>query len=289
MSVRVLAPAKINLTLEVGRPRADGLHPLQSVVMFADVGDVVEADEAETLSLEIGGEFAAALGADETNLILRAARALAAEAGIAQPGARLSLEKNLPIASGIGGGSADAAATLRALNTLWRLDWSLVRLHPIARTLGADVPVCLAGAPAYMTAAGETFEPMSAPSFAAVLVNPLKPLPTADVYRRFDVMGLGRYFETKPAPEWRDVAAAFAALSAIGNDLAPPATALMPEIAEVAQALRADGRARYVALSGSGATCFALTATVADSEALADALQTARPHWWVADTLLAGA
>lgn len=289
MSVRVFAPAKVNLTLEAGRPRADGMHPLQSVVMFADVGDVVEAAESDTLSLEIEGEFAAGLAADETNLIMRAARALAAEAGIAQPRARLSLEKNLPISSGIGGGSADAAAALRALNALWGLDWPLARLQPIARTLGADVPVCLAGVPAYMTGAGETFEPMSAPSFAAVLVNPLKPLPTPDVYRRFDVMGLGRYFEIKPAPTWGDAANALSALSAIGNDLTAPATALMPEIAEVSQALRADGRARYVALSGSGATCFALTASAADSEALADALQTAHPDWWVADTLLTGA
>jgi len=289
MSVRIFAPAKINLTLEVGRPRADRLHPLQSVVMFADVGDVVEAAAAETLSLEIEGEFAAGLAADESNLILRAARALAAEAGIAQPGARLALEKNLPIASGIGGGSADAAAALRALNSLWGLDWPLARLQPIARALGADVPVCLASVPAYMTGVGESFEPISVPSFAAVLVNPLKPLATPDVYRRFDVMGLGRYFEPKPAPVWRDAARALAAISAIGNDLAAPATALMPEIAEVSQALRADGRARYVALSGSGATCFALTATAADSEALADAVQSAHPDWWVADTVLSGA
>jgi 4-diphosphocytidyl-2-C-methyl-D-erythritol kinase len=141
MSVSVFAPAKINLTLEVGRPRADGYHPLQSIVMFADVGDVVAAAPAETLSLSVGGEFGADLDAGENNLVMRAARALAEAANIAQPGAALTLEKSLPLASGMGGGSADAAATLRALNELWKLDWPLVRLQPIARALGADEPV----------------------------------------------------------------------------------------------------------------------------------------------------
>lgn len=289
MTIRIFAPAKINLTLEVGRPRDDGLHPLQSVVVFADIGDVIEAAPAQTLTLEISGEFADGLSADESNLVLRAARALAAEAGIAEPGARIFLEKNLPIASGIGGGSADAAATLRALNALWALNWPLARLQPIARTLGADVPVCLAGAPAYMTGAGEAYEPLRAPSFYATLVNPLKPLPTPDVYRRFDAMTLGKYFEPKPAPDWDDAAVALKHIAATGNDLAAPATALLPDITEVLQTLRADPRAKYVALSGSGATCFALTATPADAEALADAVQAARPDWWVADTVLSGA
>jgi len=288
MSVRIFAPAKINLTLEVGPPRADGYHPLQSVVAFADVGDVVEAAPGDGLTLSIQGEFAEALSADADNLVLRAARALAQAAGV-KHGAALTLEKNLPIASGIGGGSSDAAAALRALNALWGLDWPLERLAPIARALGADVPVCLAAKPAYMTGAGETFEALRLPSFAAVLINPLKPLPTPDVYRRFDAMKLGSAFAEKPAPYWEDRMSALADIRAIGNDLTAPAEALMPDIAEVSAALNADARALYVALSGSGATVFALIANGDEAAALADALQEKRPDWWVADTLLWGA
>jgi 4-diphosphocytidyl-2-C-methyl-D-erythritol kinase len=289
MSVSVFAPAKINLTLEVGRPRADGYHPLQSIVMFADVGDVVAAAPAETLSLSVGGEFGADLDAGENNLVMRAARALAEAANIAQPGAALTLEKSLPVASGIGGGSADAAATLRALNELWKLDWPLVRLQPIARALGADVPVCLAGAPAYMTGVGETFAPFAAPSLSAVLINPLQPLATSDVYRRFDSMGLGAAFAPKPAPDWRDAAAAFAGVAAIGNNLLTPAKVLVPAVDAIARGLADDARVRQAGMSGSGATLFALTANAEDASALADDLQTRHRNWWVADTLLSGA
>ena len=217
MSVRVFAPAKINVTLEVGRPRSDGYHPLQSVVMFADVGDVVEATPADSLSLTISGEFSADIIADESNLVLRAAHAFAEAAKIDRPCARLVLEKNLPVASGIGGGSADAAAALRALNELWGLNWPLAQLHPIALRLGADAPVCLAGVPAYMTGVGEIFTPVSASSIAAVLANPLKPLPTPAVYRRFDAMGLGGAFTERRAPSWPDAAAACAEAAAIMN------------------------------------------------------------------------
>ncbi len=289
MSVRALAPAKINLTLEVGRPRADGYHPLQSVVTFATVGDIVEAAPADTLSLKIVGEFAADLSAEVgDNLVLRAARALREVAGV-KVGAALTLEKELPVASGIGGGSSDAAATLRALNRLWGLEWPLERLLPIARTLGADVPVCLAGAAAYMTGIGATFEPIRLPSFAAVLVNPLTPLPTPAVYRQFDTQGLGGAFAARPAPFWMDRAEALAEIAAIGNDLAEPAAALAPEIAAVSQILRADPRVRYAALSGSGATVFALMANAEEATALADTVQAQRQDWWVADTQLSGA
>lgn len=288
MSIRVFAPAKINLTLQVGRPRADGLHPLQSVVVFADVGDVVEASEADAMTLSITGDFAKELVAGDDNLVLRAARALA-EAASVRAGAALTLEKNLPIASGIGGGSSDAAATLRALNELWALNLPASRLAEIARPLGADVPVCIAGAPAYMTGAGETFAPMHVPALHAVLVNPLQPLPTPSVYRQFDVMNLGGAFAESDAPNWRDTSAALAATAAIGNDLDAPARQLMPAIAEIESNLRADPRVRYAALSGSGATMFGLVDNAETAEALAHALQAAHPEWWVADTVLGGA
>ncbi len=286
MSVRVFAPAKINLTLKVGRPRADGLHPLQSVVVFADVGDVIEASSAEGLLLAIAGEFAGQLESDESNLVLRAARGLAQAAGLATPGAALVLEKNLPVASGIGGGSADAAATLRALDALWGLNLGVERLSDIGRKLGADVPVCVGGVSAYVTGAGENVQPIAAPALAAVLVNPLAPVATADVYRRFDELKLGVDLSDAPAPAWSNRAEALAAIATLGNDLEAPARALAPAIEEVKAVLNADARVDYAALSGSGATVFALVADMESAAALADNVQSAHPDWWVCDAML---
>lgn len=289
MSVRVFAPAKINLTLKVGRPRADGLHPLQSVVMFADVGDVVEAAPSDGFSLTLRGEFSEGLSTDADNLVLRAAHALAALAGVKAPGAALSLEKNLPIASGIGGGSSDAAATLRALNLLWELNLPTAQLAEIARTLGADVPVCVAAQTAFMTDAGESFRPVSAPSFAAVLVNPLIPLPTANVYRQFDRMNLGSALAPSPPPHWPDPDAALREIAARGNDLEPAARALLPELDDIAALMRNDARVLHAGLSGSGATMFALVQNSEHAEALAETWQRAHPDWWVAETMLGAA
>jgi 4-diphosphocytidyl-2-C-methyl-D-erythritol kinase len=287
MSVRVFAPAKINLTLKVGRPRADGLHELQSVVMFADVGDVVEAVSGEGLSLTVRGEFAE--GLSEDNLVLRAARALADASGLKKPGVALTLEKNLPIASGIGGGSSDAAAALRALNELWSLNLPAARLVEIAATLGADVPVCVGASTAFMTGSGETFRAMTALPFAAVLVNPLIPLPTANVYRQFDRMNLGADLSANEPPLWSNPDAALKEMAALGNDLEPAARALLPELDDIAALMRADGRAMHVGLSGSGATMFGLVQTSDHAAALAEAWQRAHPEWWVADTILGAA
>src|SRR6185312_8329200 len=162
------------------------MHPLQSVVVFADVGDIIEAETGEGLSLTITGDFADQLSeGDPENLVLRAARALAQAANV-QPDAKLTLQKDLPVASGIGGGSSDAAATLRALAVLWDLKISDEALQAVARPLGSDVSVCLSGGPAWMTGLGESWASIKAPSFAAVLVNPLKELSTLLVYREFD-------------------------------------------------------------------------------------------------------
>lgn len=283
MNVRVLAPAKINLTLQVGRPRADGLHPLESVVMFADVGDVVEAAPAATLSLEIEGPFAEGLSAGDDNLVLRAARALQRAAGV-HAGATLRLQKNLPVASGIGGGSSDAAATLKALKELWGLGLDEAALADVARPLGADVPVCVAARTAYMTGAGERFTPIRAPVLDAVLVNPLRPLATADVYRKFDAMGLGAEFRAGPSPAWETRESALEAMAALGNDLEAPARALLGELDGVAQALGADARVRYAGLSGSGATMFAIVDSAEDARALSLAL--APTGWWVRPAVL---
>jgi len=289
MSVQVFAPAKINLTLEVGRPREDGMHPLQSAVAFADVGDVITAEAGERLSLRIVGDFADQLSEGDTeNLVLRAARALAQAAGVTG-NAKLTLEKNLPVASGIGGGSSDAAATLRALNALWKLEYDAAQLQTIARGLGSDVPVCLSGAPAWMTGLGETWSSMRAPAFAGVLVNPLKEVATPLVYREFDRVRLGGEFAARAAPVWADRTEALSDVVATGNALTAAASALAPEIAVIIEILRNDARAEHAAMSGSGATCFALVENPADAEALAADLRAAHPDWWVIETELAGA
>ncbi len=280
MSVRIFAPAKINLTLQVGRARADGMHPLQSVVAFADVGDWVEAAPAETLSLDVVGPFAAALAGEADNLVLRAARALSPARG-----AMLRLEKHLPVASGIGGGSSDAAAALKALNQAWGLGLSDSELVVIAAGLGADVPVCLSARSAWMTGLGETIVPIELPPLPAVLVNPMAPLPTARVYQEFD-REPRQPLAPSPPPQWRSVAQAHAGIAAGGNDLAPAARALIPEIAAIETALSHDERVISVGVSGSGATCFALAQSADAAHAIAARVRAAHPQWWVAATLL---
>ncbi|ANP47357.1 4-(cytidine 5'-diphospho)-2-C-methyl-D-erythritol kinase [Candidatus Viadribacter manganicus] len=281
MSVRVFAPAKINLTLEVGRPRADGYHLLQSAVAFAGVGDWIEAAPAETLSLTVKGPFATALGVSDDNLVLRAARLLDGARGAA-----LTLEKNLPIASGIGGGSSDAAATLLALNELWGLGKTVDELAALSASLGADVPVCVHRRGAWMTGVGEVVEPIDVPDLNAVLVNPGKPLPTPPVYRRFDDLALGLMLPDRDAPAWRDGAAVVADMLAWGNNLESPAAALMPELGDLLEMLRADPRSSCAALSGSGATCFAIAKSAADAHALAADLGARNRDWWVCATTL---
>jgi len=286
MSVRVFAPAKINLTLKVGRPRADGYHPLESIVAFADIGDIVEAEESDELSLSIHGDFAEGLAADQSNLVLRAASALASAAGI-EPRARLSLEKNLPIASGIGGGSSDAAAALTALSRLWGLDWPAQRLAEIGAALGADVPVFFSGAgAAHMSGVGEICRRMHLPPLAAVLINPLQPLSTPDVYRQFDRSGLGSTLAGDSPPAWSSEDEAIAAMRALGNDLEEPVAQLAPVVASLLDDLRSRAEVRYAALSGSGATVFAITNDWAAAKQLADALIAARSDCWVQETML---
>ncbi len=286
MSVRVFAPAKINLTLKVGAARADGYHPLESIVAFADIGDIVEANESDDLSLSIHGDFAEGLATDQTNLVLRAVSALAEAAGVA-PRARLSLEKNLPIASGIGGGSSDAASALTALSRLWELNWSPQRLAEIGARLGADVPVFFSGAgAAHMSGVGEICARMRMPPLPAVLINPLQPLSTPDVYRQFDSMALGSALANTPPPVWETEDEAIAAMRALGNDLETPAAALAPAVATLLTSLRARSEVRHAALSGSGATVFAIVSDWAAAEHLADQMIAARPDCWIQETML---
>jgi 4-diphosphocytidyl-2-C-methyl-D-erythritol kinase len=265
------ARAKINLYLHVTGRRSDGYHLLDSLAVFADVRDYIEAKPADTLSLTIDGPFGQALTAEPDNLVLRAARALAEAAGI-EPAAALRLTKTLPVASGIGGGSADAAATLHVLSDLWH-----VPVPPsLPASLGADVPVCMASRACRMQGIGEILAPApELPACGLVLVNPGVAVSTPSVFRA----RTGGF--TPPAdlpPAWTDAAGMAEALARLTNDLQAPAEALCPAISDVLTALRSHPACLLARMSGSGATCFGLTRTPAQASQVAAAL--ARPGWW---------
>lgn len=266
------APAKINLSLHVTGLAPNGYHLLDSLVVFGPVADTVRARAADQLSLTLEGPFADGLGVAD-NLVLRAATALGAWAGIA-PGATLRLEKHLPVASGIGGGSADAAATLRLLVRLWDLHPDPAAMLRLASGLGADVAVCLASRPACMSGIGEILAPApTLPPGGLLLVNPGVAVATADVFRA----RAGGFSAPARWPlGWTSLDAMAADLDATHNDLEPPALALCPVIGDVLAALRSRPDCRLARMSGSGATCFGLF----DTEAAAHMAVDAMPPWW---------
>lgn len=282
MIVAERAPAKINLYLHVGEPGAHGRHPLESVVVFADVGDVVTARSGEGLRLDVVGRFAQDLDEEPDNLVMRAAREIALEAGIARPAAHLTLDKRLPVAAGLGGGSSDAAATLRALNVLWNVRASEDDLIDVARRLGADAPVCVRAKAAFMAGTGEDCSEIEMPALDGALINPDCALPTAVVFQTFDGMGLGGEFVRGEAPVWRSVHAAVSALRDMRNDLYLPALDLAPEIGEAHDLVVGDPRALLTRMTGSGATVFALCEDSAASASLAADIRRMRPSWWTA-------
>jgi 4-diphosphocytidyl-2-C-methyl-D-erythritol kinase len=278
------ARAKLNLYLHVTGRRDDGYHLLDSLVAFAAAGDVLTAAPAESLSLSVDGPFAAALRDEPDNLVLRAARALAA-ATEAEGGAALTLTKNLPVASGIGGGSADAAAALRALCRLWNVMPPRAVLDAIAIKLGADVPVCLDGQAAFLGGVGERRDVAPhLPPAGFVLVNPGVPLATPAVFakRSGAFSRIARFAE---AP--RDAEDLAGLLRDRRNDLTDAAVALAPAIRDVLAALQASPGCRLARMSGSGATCFGLYADRAAAMAAAAALER-QQGWWVLPTALAG-
>ena len=283
------APAKINLTLRVGPPGADGRHPLDSLVAFArDAGDVLEVAPADGLSLEIAGPFAEGLDAGDDNLVVRAARALAAEGGVPAR-ARMVLHKRLPVASGIGGGSADAAAALRTLRDLWALDLDDDDLERVAAPLGADVPACVTSRAARMIETGEALAPVSRlPDLHAVLINPAVACPTGAVYRAFDARGVAPPLVRARLPAFGDVVGLLAWLRTEPNDLEAAAIGLAPSIAEALDVAERLPGARLARMSGSGATVFALFDDARAASAAATAAGSARPGWWVCATGLAG-
>ncbi len=259
MTLSEPAPAKLNLALHVRGKLPDGRHALETIFAFCTDGDVVAAELDDGVTLDVAGPFAAGLSGD--NLVLTAARALREAAGVEQ-GAALRLIKNLPVASGIGGGSADAAAALRLLTRLWGIDPA--HASAVAPRLGADVPACLLSMTSRGEGAGDALIHVDDPTIAGapvLLVNPLEPLSTRSVFGSWDGEDRG------PLGDWREGR----------NDLEPPARALVPAIGDVIDWLRSQPDASFVRMSGSGATCFALFA----DESSRDAAAAACPdHWW---------
>jgi 4-diphosphocytidyl-2-C-methyl-D-erythritol kinase len=277
------APAKINLTLRVGGRRRDGYHKIESLVVFARVRDQLILVPSGPLKLTMRGPAAAAAGRLADNLVLRAARALAAEVDGLVLG-RFTLVKNLPVAAGLGGGSADAAAALRLLARANGLKRDDPRIMKAARRIGADVPVCLDPRPRLMRGIGEILsDPGRVPKLSAVLVNPGVALATRDVFARHDREKLRRHLKARvgAVAESRKMAAFIIMLTKNCNDLEPAAIALAPAIAKVLSALRALPGCRLARMSGSGATCFGIFTSARAAAAAARKLSAAHPRWWV--------
>lgn len=285
--LRDRAPAKINLTLRVEGRRADGFHDLASLVAFAGAGDRLSLMPAADLSLTTEGPTAAAAGADGDNLVLRAARAFAERI----PGARLGafrLEKRLPVAAGLGGGSSDAAAALRLLARLNGIAPDDPRLMAAARATGSDVPVCVDPRARLMEGVGDRLSaPLALPRLPAVLVNCGVAVPTAGVFRALGLEPGARLAGPEhPAAFPCSASALVALLRTLPNDLEPPAFGLAPRIRDAMALLSAAPEARLVRMSGSGATVFAVTDTCRDAASLARRVQAAEPGWWVKPTVL---
>ena len=282
-----IAPAKINLFLHVGPVDDEGYHPLTSLVAFADVGDSISVEPADRLSLTVDGPFGSGLAADPDNLILRALQALGEATGIGQPRLHVYLDKRLPIAAGLGGGSSDAGAALKLARDLLRLDLDDAALGEIAKVVGADGPMCLHARTAWAEGRGDvlTFEPRL-PPLHAMLVNPGVPSPTGAVYRAYDAAP--RPLQSRPAPpvEW-SASGVIDWLAEQRNDLQAPAIALQPAIGAAVQAVAALPDARLARMSGSGATVFALFDTREAAEAAARQLASKQPDWWIMPTTLA--
>lgn len=280
MPVAAFAPAKVNLYLHVTGRRDDGYHLLDSLVAFVDIGDRLTAEPAASLSLTLEGPEAADLAAvADDNLVLRAARVLADRAGITA-GAALHLDKYLPVAAGIGGGSSDAAAALLALNRLWRLSLTDEALCALGARLGADVPACLYRRPVWVGGIGECVESAGPlPEAGILLVNPHSALPTAAVFaaRRGPFGDVGRF-----APMPSDASGLARALMPCRNSLTEAAIGLVPEIAPVLARLGQLPGSLLARMSGSGASCFALFAGRTAAEEARALVAAAEPRWWCA-------
>ncbi|GAB1715275.1 MAG: 4-diphosphocytidyl-2-C-methyl-D-erythritol kinase [Nitrobacter sp.] len=277
------ARAKVNLTLRVMGRRADGFHDLESVVAFADCSDRLTLTPGADLSLAACGPRAQECGAIADNLVLKAARLLGERVANLKTGA-FALDKHLPVAAGIGGGSADAAAALRLLAKVNVIAIGDPRLIEAARLTGADVPVCVRSEACVMTGVGETLQPVGLPAMPAVLVNPRVSVATKDVFAALGLRSGERHAVVSDAIAWPKAGAPMndwlAMLADSANDLEAPAIRVQPVIGEVLARLRATG-ARLSRMSGSGATCFAILGDEADALRAAQSIQRDHPQWWV--------
>jgi 4-diphosphocytidyl-2-C-methyl-D-erythritol kinase len=279
--------AKVNLTLRVVGRRVDGYHDLESVVAFADCADRLTLTSGPELSLKTTGPLAEACGETADNLVLKAARLLAERVPDLKLG-EFILDKVLPVAAGIGGGSADAAAALRLLARLNGMALDDPRLKDVALSTGADVPVCLASRACDMAGVGETLMPLSLPKLPCVMINPRVPVATKDVFKALGLRNgelLVGASDVIEAAAWPEAGASIAdwveALSAVVNDLETPAMRIQPAIAEVLSALRSADGAMLARMSGSGATCFAIFANGAAAQRAAQKILHDHPAWWV--------
>jgi 4-diphosphocytidyl-2-C-methyl-D-erythritol kinase len=285
------APAKVNLSLRVLGRRADGYHDIESLVAFADVGDRLSLTPGDALTLTVAGPGAAQTGAEADNLVVKAASALAARVPGLRAGA-FSLEKNLPVAAGLGGGSADAAAALRLLARANKLAPDNPCLHDAACATGADVPVCLDPRPRVMRGIGEMLSaPLPLPRLHALLVNPGVAVPTKLVFSGWrpsanPLRALKRAADFAASPNIQNEEQLVDWLASEANDLEAPAIALEPVIADVLASLRAAAGCRLARMSGSGATCFALFASAVDSASASKNLRAKFPNWWISETVL---
>lgn len=287
---QAFAPAKVNLFLHVGGPGPDGYHPLCSLMVFADVGDRVSLAPAEALDFTVTGPFAHDLIGEGDNLVQRAAQALLARVRGPRAPVMLALDKQLPVAAGLGGGSSDAGAAFRLLRAAWAPELSDRELQDLAAGLGADGAVCLWGAPALAEGRGERLSPApSLPVMPAVLVNPRVATPTGAVYAHFDARGVFGEVSPPPVPEsFESVEEVAGWLSLMRNDLEAAAVEVAPAIGDVLNVLRGEPESLVAQMSGSGATCFALCASDIEAEQLAEGLERLRPDWWVRRCRLGG-
>lgn len=281
MTVSMLARAKVNLALHITGQRQDGYHLLDTLVAFPDIGDRISVDQADKLKLTIDGPFAETLSADSgENLVLKAAKMLGRDLKDRSQTASIHLNKNLPIASGLGGGSANAAAVLSALNIHWQLNLSAPVLADRAQELGADVPMCLIQKPLRAQGIGADISLQPAfPSCGMLLINPGVPISTPGVFKRLIQK------KNSPLPElpktWESFDHLVLWLGQSRNDLEDTACQIAPVIKDVLTWLNARQTCRFARMSGSGATCFGLFATVKDAEDAASAVRAERPGWWV--------
>jgi 4-diphosphocytidyl-2-C-methyl-D-erythritol kinase len=282
------ARAKVNLTLRVNGRRSDGYHDLESVVAFADCADRLTLTPGPDLELKMSGPLAQACGETSDNLVLKAARLLSERVPDLKAGI-FSLDKVLPVAAGIGGGSADAAAALRLLAQLNGLALDDPRITEVAQLTGADVPVCVRSLACVMTGVGETLQPLDLPTMPCVMVNPCVPVATRDV---FNALGLrngellvGAADVLLQDSSWPDEGGSLEewveALAANSNDLEAPATRIEPVIGEVIAALNGTNGAWLARMSGSGATCFAIYENTAEARRAAEKIRRQQPGWWV--------